>query len=104
LPRGAGDVAKHVCVISACENENPNYDCSNDQQNQGPFKEASPSMRLAEPVQIAQWATGSHVPVTCRKVVSGGACRECRASLVALYRPGSRLDEGRKSVEGTGWA
>ena len=53
LPRGAGDVAKHVFVISACENEKPNYDSGNHQQDQGPFNNAPPSMRLAESVQIA---------------------------------------------------
>jgi hypothetical protein len=52
LPRGADDVAKHICLISACENENPNYDSGDSQQDQGPFNDAPPSMRLTESVQV----------------------------------------------------
>lgn len=31
LPRGAGDIGKHVCVIRLCEDKYPDYDSGNDQ-------------------------------------------------------------------------
>jgi hypothetical protein len=31
LPRGAGDIGKHVCVIPVCEDKYPDYDSGNDQ-------------------------------------------------------------------------